>query len=127
LKGLQDCTGGYNSYAGSQYEKIINESKGFVISACRSDFGNELARIGKDIKSFVGNPRLLLKNRPVVKTIKIYYKGKLLPAGRKENGGYWFYDEGRNSITFYGTEFIENVQTDVFQIDFDVDDGWDRD
>lgn len=127
-KDLKDCSnpGDYDTYAGSQYEAIINLTKGFNISACIDDFGTELAKIGKDIASLVGLPSLLLKQRPVADTIKVYYKNKLLSPGSKENGGVWFYEESTNTINFYTMEFVEDPRNDYFKIEFDVDDGHDR-
>lgn len=55
-KDLKDCdqsnTGDNEAYLGSTYETIVNLTKGFTVSACVSDFGNELASIGKDISRF---------------------------------------------------------------------------
>lgn len=125
---LKDCTnpGDFEPYAGSQYEKVINLTNGFNISACISDFGTELAKIGKDIASLVGLPSLLLKQRPKVETIKVYYQDKLLPPGPKELGGVWFYEESTNTINFYTMDFVKDIKNDYFKIDFDVNDGIDR-
>ncbi len=122
---LQGCNmpGDSIPYAGSQFETIINLTKGFNISACIDDFGSELAKIGKDIASLVGLPSLLLKQRPMADTIKVSYKGKSLPSGRKEDGGIWFYEESTNTINFYSMDFVEDPMKDAFKIEFDVDDG----
>lgn len=127
-KDLPGCTspGDSETYKGSQYEKIINISNGFHISACLPDFGNELARVGKDIASLVGLPSLLLKQRPKPETLRVYYKDKLLAPGPKELGGIWYYDDVTNTINFYTMEFVEDIKNDYFKIDFDVDDGLDR-
>ncbi|MFA6236290.1 MAG: vWA domain-containing protein [Bacteriovorax sp.] len=127
-KDLKDCNnpGDYETYAGSQYEAIINLTKGFNISACIPDFGTELAKIGKDIASIVGLPSLLLKQRPVVDTLKVYYKDKLLPPGSKESGGIWFYEENTNTINFYTMDFVKDPRNDFFKIEFDIDDGNNR-
>lgn len=127
-RDLQGCNspGDSGDYAGSSYEAIINLTRGFNISACVSDFGIELAKVGKDIASIVGLPSLLLKQRPVAETIKVYYKDKLLPPGSKESGGVWFYEESTNTINFYTMAFVEDAKNDVFKIDFDIDDGHDR-
>jgi hypothetical protein len=119
--------GDSDPYQGSPYETAINLTRGFVISSCIDDFGTDLAKIGKDIASIVGLPSLLLKQRPVVDTIKVYYKDKLLPPGKKEDGGIWFYEESTNTINFYTMSFVEDPRNDYFKIDFDVDDGLPRD
>ena len=114
-------------YKGSPFETVINLTRGFNISACVDDFGTELAKIGKDIASLVGLPSLLLKQRPVVDTIKVYYQDKLLPPGPKEEGGVWFYEESTNTINFYTMAFVKDPKNDFFKIDFDIDDGNTRD
>ncbi|MBC7538383.1 MAG: VWA domain-containing protein [Bacteriovorax sp.] len=125
---LKDCNNpeDYEPYVGSPFEAIINQTKGFNISACISDFGTDLAKIGKDIASIVGLPSLLLKQRPVASTLKVYYKNKLLSPGRKEDGGIWFYEESTNTINFYTMDFVEDARNDYFKIEFDIDDGNNR-
>jgi hypothetical protein len=127
-RDLQGCTnpGDSENYVGSQYESVINLTQGFNISACISDFGTELAKIGKDIASLVGLPSLLLKQRPKAETIKVFYKDKLIPPGPKESGGIWFYEHSTNTINFYTMDFVEDIRKDVFKIEFDIDDGHDR-
>jgi len=127
-KDLQGCNmpGDDEPYAGSQHEAAIVLTRGFNISACVDDFGSELAKIGKDIASLVGLPSLLLKQRPIADTIKVYYQDKLLSPGRKEDGGIWFYEENTNTINFYTMDFVKDPRNDFFKIDFDIDDGNNR-
>lgn len=128
LKDLEGCSStGYDNFFGSEYEKIIQITGGVYMSACTSDFGTELAKIGKDITTLVGPPSLLLKERPVVDTLKVYYKDKMLNPGPKNQGGKWFYEEKTNTITFYSTDFIQDFNNDTFRIEFDIDDGISRD
>ena len=126
-KDLAGCatSGDSELYVGSPYEAIINLTSGFNISACVA-FGNDLARIGKDIASLVGLPSLLLKQRPVSDTIRIFYKGLELSPGSKESGGVWYYEEDTNTINFYTMDFVDDPRTDYFKIEFDIDDGHDR-
>jgi hypothetical protein len=128
-KELPGCTsgGGFEPWIGSAFERIIKVSDGFVISACKDNFGNDLARIGEDIVSLVGLPILLLRRRPRVETIKVFYEDKLLPPGREEDGGLWFYEEETNTINFYGMDFVQDLENDRFYIEFDIDDGINRD
>ena len=126
FRDLQDCGMG-QSYAGSPFQEIIDLSDGMIISACSPKFGVELAKIGRDIVSIIGNPSLLLKRRPKVETLEIYYKGKLLEPEKEEDGGFWFYDEEVNTINFYDVDFVEDIKNDHFRIEFEVDDGVNRD
>ena len=118
-----DTPGDRSTYAGSSYETIINLTHGFNISACIPDFGTHLAKIGKDIASLVTLPSLLLKERPIVATLKVYYKDQLLSPGPKELGGKWFYEEKTNTINFYSMAFVKDPHNDTFKIEFDIDDG----
>lgn len=122
---LQDCssTSYGDRYAGSPFEEAINHTAGFHVSACIPDFGTKLVEIGKDIASLVKLPSLLLKNRPKVHTLRVFYKGEELLPGASENGGMWYYDARYNSINFYTMDFVQNVETDTFDIRYDIDDG----
>lgn len=128
-KELQGCDSGFSwnePWKGNPFEQVITISEGFYISACTADFGKDLARIGEDIVNLIGLPSLLLKQRPIVETIKVFYKGELLPAGPESAGGKWFYEEDSNTINFYTMDFVEDFENDHFIIDFDVDDGIQR-
>ena len=123
---LTGCSGiDFNKdlYAGSPFEEIIEQTSGFVISACINDFGTQLARIGEDIANLIRVPRLTLKNLPVIKTIVVKYKGEVLKPGRLESGGVWYYDYNTNTINFYTVDFVEDLVNDHLEITFDVRDG----
>lgn len=126
-KDLKDCDGTWGDpWVGSEFEKIIRESNGFVISACIDNFGSELAKIGQDIAALVGLPSLLLRRRPKISTLKVFYEDKLLKPGPEELGGVWFYEEQTNTINFYNMDFVVDLENDRFRIEFDVDDGINR-
>lgn len=116
----------YGPYKGSPYEQVINATNGKVMSACVTNFGEKLAEIGKDIVKLVESPKVLLTERPVVSSIKVYYKGELLESGDLENGGYWYYDDYYNSINFYDLRFSTDFDNDDIDIEFDIDDGIER-
>ncbi|MEX0797839.1 MAG: hypothetical protein WD025_00240, partial [Bacteriovoracaceae bacterium] len=127
LDGVGNCRSGDSSqYPGSPYETVVNETGGFTIPACEN-FGTRLADIGKDIVSLLDSIKLLLMDRPVIETLKVFYRGEELPPGSREDGGYWYYDSFSNTINFYSLKFIEDLERDVLEVDFEIDDGWDRD
>jgi hypothetical protein len=128
-KDLEGCErpGDYTPYAGSQYEKIIDASGGFNISACLDDFGTRLADIGKDIASMVKSPGIPLRGKPKVYTIRIHYKDQELCPGAEVDGGAWFYEDKTNKIVMYNFNFVEDFNNDFLKIDFDLDDGIPRD
>lgn len=128
-KELQGCDTGFSwtePWKGNPFDEIISISQGFYISACTNDFGKDLARIGEDIVTLIGLPSLLLRRRPLVDTIRVYYKNELLPPGPESAGGKWFYEEESNTINFYTMDFVDDFENDHFIIDFDVDDGIQR-
>ena len=122
-KDLSNCSGFGDPWLGSEFEKLISISGGFVISACINNFGLELARIGEDIANLIEAPRLLLKRRPKVPTLKVYYEDQELKPGAEELGGMWFYEEITNTINFYNIDFVQDPENDEFRVEFDVDDG----
>ena len=127
FQDMQDCTN-YVKYKGSPLEKIIVESGGIAMSACVDDFGTRLAEISKDITSILGLPSLLLKKRPVIESIKVIYKDQELPGGASEDQGVWYYDRYYNTINFYNLEFAKGSLKDaMIKVEFDVDDGVNRD
>jgi hypothetical protein len=124
-KELESCTSYGTSlrYTNSPFEKIIQLSDGFVVSACKPEFGEDLAKIGKDIASLVEYPRLLLSERPRVESIRVTYKGQVLEPGRPEQGGYWYYDDEFNMIIFYNLNFSGDFDTDAVDVTFEINDG----
>lgn len=127
---LQNCpersSWDYGPYAGSPYQEIINATGGMIASACVNDFGQKLAAIGKDIVKLIESPKVLLNERPVVESIKVYYQNVLLSGGDRQSGGLWYYDYYYNSINFYDLSFSTDFDNDDIEITFDVDDGIDR-
>ena len=122
-KELDECDSYAMEYGGSPYETIIKMTSGFVVSACKPDFGQGLADIGKDIASLLEFPRLLLSERPRVETIKVSYKGLKLEPGRPETGGYWYYDDEFNMIVFYNLNFSQDFEYDSVDVAFEINDG----
>ncbi len=122
-KELEQCSAYAMDYAESPFEKVIGLTNGFVVSACKPDFGEGLASIGKDIASLLEYPRLLLSERPRVETIKVSYKGQILEPGRPEEGGYWYYDDEFNMIVFYNLNFSQDFEADAVDVKFEINDG----
>lgn len=122
------------------FDRLIKASEGFAISACIDDFGSQLSRIAEDIVSLVSLPSLLLRRRPKSATIEVFYEEAVvgqsgitykeavkLRSGLRDEGGQWFYDASTNTINFYSVDFVKDIENDRFIIDFDVDDGINRD
>lgn len=125
---LDDCGWtGSDRYAGSPFEEVITLTNGIHMSACVSDFGSKLAEIGKDIVSLVDIPRIILEERPVIKTIRVLYNGLTLPGGKESEGGFWYYSKYFNTINFYNLDFVPDITNADIEIQFDIDDGYDHD
>jgi len=109
-------------YAGSPYEEAINATNGQVVSACASDFGAELAKLGHDIVASISSPVILLSHRPLPATIKVVYKGEALPPGPRAAGGKWLYDADANGVRFHNMEFVDLNERNV-TITYEHDQG----
>ena len=120
------CDTGENyDYAGSSYEIIVNATKGSNYDVCNSNFGAQLADIGRKIVELVANSKLLLPNIPIIESLKVSYKGVELLRGEQEEGGVWYYDPVQNAIVFYDLGFAPDDNEKV-KIEFDIDDGIQR-
>jgi hypothetical protein len=127
LKDLENCRYSVEgTYKGSPYDFIITNTGGIHMSACTEDFGKKLAEIGKDILTLGSPPKILIKERPVIDSIKVYYRGKLIPGGSRANGGLWYYSEKYSSITFYNMDFVDDIENGEINVFYDIDDGVDR-
>lgn len=113
---------GWNEYAGSPYEAVINATNGSVFGTCSAQFGAELAKLGNQIVSIVSSPVVLLNKRPLVRSLKVLYKGAELPVGPRSMGGKWVFDPEVNGVRFHDYGFLD-VGEQYITIDFEVDQG----
>lgn len=111
------------TYSGSKFEDVINATKGKYFALCADGFGENLVGIADDIVKLLQNPRILLKKRPLVNTIKVFYKDQELPGGAKENGAIWTYDYEMNAIVFHTLDFAPEQDAQV-EVVYDEDNGW---
>ncbi len=101
------------NYAGSGYEEIINATKGKFYKLCDTDFGKNLADLGKDLVSRIKRPYIQLPDRPVVSTLRVIYRGKDLQGGPVDHDGFWIYDFDLNRIVFHSLDFAPGDQEEV--------------
>ncbi len=101
------------SYKGSKYEAVIKATKGKYFKLCGTDFGKNLADLGKDLVDKVKRPFIQLKDRPVVATVKVSYRGEDLPGGPLDSGGYWIYDFDYNRVVFHNLDFAPGDTEEV--------------
>ncbi|MAZ48176.1 MAG: hypothetical protein CME65_06415 [Halobacteriovoraceae bacterium] len=128
FRDLDDCGyGGVDRYENSPFQEVITLTGGIHMSACVSDFGSKLAEISEDIVNIVDIPRILLEERPVIKTIEVLYNGLKLPGGKESEGGFWYYSKYFNTINFYNLDFAPDISNADIKINFDIDDGYDHD
>ena len=100
-------------YQGSPYETFIKSAYvGQTYPLCR-DFGTSLVNIAHDIVTRVAHTAIYLTSRPDTSTLKVLYKGKELPAGSQESGGFWVYDYGLNAVVFSSLDFAVNDSDSV--------------
>lgn len=111
-------------YKGSKYEDIVNLTGGKAYPLCTPDFGKNLVDIAKDIVKKTESKVVLLKKRPIVRTIQVFYEGKSIPGGPKELGGFWTYDFEKNAVAFYDLDFAPNPEAQI-EVTYEEDSGWD--
>ncbi len=121
FKGVGSCGG--PTYSGSEFQQVIEKTEGFAIPACKENFAKEMLAIGEDIISVVIKKNFLLKQKPIIDSIRVYYKGIELPFGPEEDGGVWYYDDQMNSVNLYHTGFVSKDEKieQFLEIEFDVD------
>jgi hypothetical protein len=110
------------TYAGSSYKLFIDQTQGSVLSLCSQTFGNDLAALADDLFARVMSPQIYLPRRPIVETLRVFYKGTELIGGTRANGARWYYDYALNSIVFYDLTFATGPLEEV-QIQYEEDIG----
>lgn len=87
-------------YKGEKYEQLITQTSGKTYKLCAPDFGVVLSQLGQDLVSKIQSlsNKILLTDRPVPKTIEVYYAGKKLTPGLASDGGQWIYNPLDNVI-----------------------------
>jgi hypothetical protein len=109
---------------GSRYGEFIQATSGKAYALCSSDFGANLADLGKDLVSRITSPKLFLDSRPRVSTLRVVHQGAEVPAGVPGSGGRWYYDQGLNAIVFHDLSFAPGDDEEV-QVIYDEDTGID--
>lgn len=107
---------------GSRYGEFIDRTRGKSYALCTSSFGANLADMGKDLVSRVVSPKLFLDTVPRSSTLRVYYKGALVPAGLPGTSGRWYYDQGLNAIVFHDLSFAPGEDESV-RVVYDEDNG----
>jgi hypothetical protein len=114
-------TDGNWDYAGSDYEKVIEATKGKKFKLCDTPFGKNLAELGIDLVTRIKRPFIQLKDRPVISSLRVSYLDQDLPGGPKESGGLWMYDFDMNRVAFHSLDFAPGDNEEV-TIRYDVAD-----
>ncbi|NDD93400.1 hypothetical protein EBZ37_15130, partial [bacterium] len=112
------------SLQGSRYGEFVKATAGKTWALCTSDFGKNLAELGKDLVSRLTAPRLFLDSRPRSNTLRVLHHGKDVPAGLPGTGGYWYFDQELNAIIFHDLRFAPGDDEEV-EILYDEDNGID--
>lgn len=104
----------YWNYAKSPYEEVVVATNGKTYPLCK-DFGKHLADLGTDLVTRVSRPTIRLQSRPQLRTLKVYYKGEILPGGPQSEQGRWIYDFDLNAIQFHDLDFAvgDNEEVEV--------------
>jgi hypothetical protein len=107
----------FPKYKGSSYEELVNKTNGKYFPLCSKDFGTELAKFGLDLVKRVQAPKIYLKKRPVLTTLRITYKGQEIPGGPQDQGGLWVYDFDSNAVIFSSLDFAAG-ENEMVQVEY---------
>lgn len=110
--GCRQTDGQWN-YAGSDYEKVIDATKGKKFKLCDTPFGKNLSELGTDLVARIKRPFIQLKDRPVISSLRVTYLDKDLPGGSKAAGGFWVYDFDLNRVVFHSLDFAPGDSEEV--------------
>jgi len=111
------------NFAGSRYEEFMKTLSGYkTLKLCDPNFGQVLSNISLDLVQKVQQSRIMLPFRPKVSTLKVFYNNVSLPGGAQADGGQWYYDYPRNTVTFYDLKFAQGNQEYV-RVYAEEDDG----
>ncbi len=110
--GCQKTDGRWD-YAGSDYEKVIDATKGKKFKLCDTPFGKNLSELGTDLVARIKRPFIQLKDRPVISSLRVTHKGKDQPGGPKESEGVWIYDFDMNRVVFHTLDFAPGDNEEV--------------
>jgi hypothetical protein len=96
----QGFTCGFGFESQTQYADFIKLSGGKIYNLCSSDYGPNLAALGKDLVKQISvlNPVIPLQDAADLKTLKVQYRGQTLKQGFLSEGGQWLYDSETNTI-----------------------------
>lgn len=103
-----------------KYEEVVNRTGGKIYSLQSPDYGVLLADLGKDLvqKTTVVNPIVLLDQRPIAKTIQVYYKGRFLIPTKE-----WTYNPEYNFIEIQDPKILDSANLKV-DISFEIDSNY---
>ncbi|HEX4923881.1 MAG TPA: vWA domain-containing protein [Bdellovibrionales bacterium] len=89
---------------------------------CHPNFGQLMANLGEDLITHVStlDPIILLDARPIPSTIRLTYKGRVLRAGFKEEGGEWIYDPVYNFIRVTNPAILDSAVRQI-RVEFTID------
>lgn len=108
---------GSNDSWNNKYNEVVQQTNGKVYSLDSQDFGVLLADMGKDLVQKVTTvyPIVLLDKRPIIGTIQVLYKGRILIPGTD-----WVYNATYNYVEIRNTSVLDNKVLDI-NISFQVD------
>ncbi len=107
------------SWLGSKFEMLLRQISGSAFKLCDPLFGNNLANLGANLASVVVTPRMVLKDRPIPATIRVFHGAQEVPGGKN---GYWIYRSDWNAIVFNDLSFAPGNDESV-RIVYDIEDG----
>lgn len=94
----------------------VNAGKN-IVALCDSNFGAKLVEFSKEIVNTVNKP-IILKQVPVVSTIKVKFGTQIIPSDYDKG---WYYDPVQNAIMFGENLYLDESQPDDAKLDVSFD------
>ncbi len=110
---------GSETFRGSRYGDFMNLTNGLSFEICAPDYGTGLAAFGADIAQKIVVPKIYLEAAPIIDTLRVLYQGVAVPAGAREDGGYWRYNTLENAVFFHDLSFLNGPATENVQVLFE--------
>ncbi|MEQ1876786.1 MAG: hypothetical protein ABL958_09070 [Bdellovibrionia bacterium] len=107
----ENCYNGNFWYRGSRWNDYMYKTAGKLYSTCDPDFGKVLAGLGDDlVKSITApHPTILIDVEAIPSSIKVFYAGRQLKPGFKNEGGEWIYDSKYHVIEITDRSILTNA------------------
>ncbi|MGZ3721726.1 MAG: hypothetical protein ACXVA9_02270 [Bdellovibrionales bacterium] len=110
------------NWQGSKLQDLLTKVHGGAFKLCDQNFGVNVANLGSVIAKQITSPKIMLKDKPILSTLRVTHLGVNVKPGPRSIGGYWEYDVNLNAIVFNDLTFAPN-DNEAVKVIYEVDDN----